>query len=338
VRTERTVKKKHKKNRRTRAERRWSRILTLVMTLAALFGAWNILVEKPSMAAPDGAAETPDGPSKGGQGKADKNAPPDAQTRRENVWTFLLVGMDKGGGNTDSILLATYDVDNQSVSLASIARDTRVDVSRKLKKINAAYAFGGMDELKDEVSRTFGIPIDFYVRININGFVALVDAVDGVDFEVPCNMNYDDPAQDLSIHYKKGMRHLTGQQALEVCRFRKNNSGEGYGDEGRMQTQRGVMTEVAKKILAWNNIGRVNDFLAIVKEHVDTDMELSDMTWFATRAVSFSTENLHTMAMPCSWHNPYMYLHPDETLQMVNEYLSPYVLDRTADQLDIITR
>ena len=338
--------KKH--NGMTRSERTARSLLLLAVTLCALWGAWNILAPKPAAAvnAPPATVartETVDAAEPAGeteQPTAETSEPAEEvdQTyrRKKDCWTFLIVGMDKSGGNTDSLMLVTYDVANQSVSVGSIARDTRVDVSRKLKKINAAYAEGEMDELMREVSLTFGVPIDYYLRVRINGFVKLVDAVGGVDFDVPCSMNYDDPYQDLSIHYRKGMQHLSGRQALEVCRFRQNNGGGGYGDEGRQETQRAVLTLVMKKMLA--NPGKFNQYAEIAAEALDTNLTVGNIIWFATKALGFDTENLNTMSMPCEWISPYMYLDPDATLEMVNEYFNPYVLPRTAEQLDIITR
>ena len=334
---------KKKQSKTTRFERLCRALLIVVMSVGALWGMWQILVPKPVHAEDNrvpaprpGAAAVPN----------DSAAEPDDDAdnpykRRSDCWTFLLIGMDMSGGNTDSLMLAMYDVGEQSVSIASIARDTRVDVERKNKKINAAYALaGGVDGLKEEVTKTFGVPVDYYFRVNIRGFVRLVNAVDGVDFEVPCYMDYDDPEQNLSIHYTKGMRHLNGQQALEVCRFRQNNEGSpygpGYGDEGRQKTQRGVLTAVLKKALAHPE--KLNEYLNIASENLETDMKLSELAWFATKGLSFNTENLHTMSMPCQWINPYMYLLPEETLAMVNEYLNPYTTPRTAEMLDIITR
>ena len=329
-----------KKINMTRTERVCRTLLILLMCVGAGWGMLQIMVPKPAV-----ADDTPLPEKTAAAAPAVKPVRPDAEQppepglydRKQDCWTFLFVGMDRGGGNTDSLMLATYDVANQTVNVASIARDTRVDTDRKLKKINAAYALsGGMDGLIEEVSRTFGIPVDYYLRVNIRGFVRLVNAVDCIDFEIPCYMNYDDPEQDLSIHYSRGMRHLNGQQALEVCRFRQNNDGTGYGDAGRQQTQRAVLTAVLKKVLA--NPGKINDYIAIAQENLDTNLKPSGMVWFGTKVLSFDTANLNTMAMPCEWINPYMYLDPEETLALVNEYLNPYILPRTADMLDIITR
>ncbi|MCR5826304.1 MAG: LCP family protein [Oscillospiraceae bacterium] len=335
---------KKKRSRAGRGERAARSLLTLVVTLGALWGLWNILVPKPAIAdntppaAPAQERRVDSDPQESDEQTEQQEAAEvvPADPRRKDCWTFLVVGMDKGGGNTDSLMLVTYDAAAQSVSVGSIARDTRVDVERKLKKINAAYAFGKMEGLLEEVSQTFGVPIDYYLRVYVNGFVRLVNAVDGVDVEVPCSMNYDDPYQDLSIHYRKGMQHLNGQQALEVCRFRQNNDGSGYGDEGRQETQRAVLTQVMKKVLA--NPGKLSEYADIAADTLDTNLTVGNIIWFATKAVSIDMENVHTMSMPCAWTSPYMYLDPDATLEMVNTYFNPYVNPRTADQLAIITR
>ena len=303
-------------------------LLILLLIAAALYFGWRLLVPEPEVAVPAmNLAE-------GGEASV-----PAGYSRKKHFWTFLLAGTDKSGYNTDSLILLSYDADAQTVSMASIPRDTCVDANGngKQRKINAAYANAGMDELLEETTRTFGIPIDYYIKVNVNGFVALVDAVGGVDFEVPCAMNYDDPYQDLYIHYDAGMQHLSGQQALEVCRFRHNNDNTGYNDTGRMQTQRGVLTAVAKKLLSLQSITKLNKFINIAAENTDTNLSVSDMAWFAEKALSFDMENLNTMMMPASWSNPYMFLDPAATLELVNTYLNPYTKDLTEDMLRILS-
>ena len=70
------------------------------------------------------------------------------------------------------------------------------------------------------MTELLGIPIDFTVEIDLNGFIQLVDAVGGIDFDVPVEMYYEDYTQDLEIYYQPGMQHLTGQQAMEICRLK----------------------------------------------------------------------------------------------------------------------
>ena len=309
------------------------RVITVISVIIVVtYVAWLLLVPKPGIAEelepaqPNRAEDTAD-PA--------PDASPDA--RKDDCWTFLLIGTDRVGANTDTLMYLTYDVGEQTVSVASIPRDTKVDADRRVKKINSAYAYGGMDGLKQEIYQTFGLPVDYYIKVDVQAFVALVDEVDGIDFYVPCDMDYDDPWQDLSIHYKEGMQHLSGQQALEVCRFRHNNDMTGYSDTGRMETQRGVLTAVAQKVISWGSLARINGYLEIIAEYVETDLSLTDMMWFASQAIYFDMDGLNTMTMPAEWHSPYMYLDPEETLEMVNTYLNPYEEPRTAEQLNIPT-
>ena len=130
-------------------------------------------------------------------------------------------------------MVMTYDVKNQKVGVVSIPRDTLVDRASGNPKL--VYGPGGVKQRAEDISDMLGIPIDRYIQVNIKGFIALVDYLEGVDFYVPCDMDYDDPYQDLFIHFKQGQQHLNGQQAMEVARFRKNNDGSGYTDVGRTQ-------------------------------------------------------------------------------------------------------
>ena len=103
-----------------------------------------------------------------------------------------------------------------------IRDSTKAVIAGKNRKINFAYNSGGASLLAETVGTQLGIPVDFTVTVDLDGFIALVDAIGGVDFYIPVNMDYDDPLQGLSIHYQKGQRHLNGRQAMEVVRFRHN--------------------------------------------------------------------------------------------------------------------
>ena len=127
--------------------------------------------------------------------------------QREGVYTFLLVGRDTGGGGlTDTILLLTYDVNAKTITGLNIPRDTMLNVKTMSKRINAVYNYNkgsdpdtqvekGMTALKQWVGRTTGIVPNFYVILEWEAVGKLVDAVGGVTFTVPYNMNYDDPAR-----------------------------------------------------------------------------------------------------------------------------------------------
>ena len=258
--------------------------------------------------------------------------------RKGGFYTILVSGVDDDNGGSDTNILMAVDTVNGYVYGASIPRDSKAIISGKAHKINYAYNKGGTALLASTVSEQLGIPVDYTVCVNLQGFTALVDAIGGVDFEVPINMDYDDPIQGLSIHFKKGMQHLSGADALRVVRFRHNNDGTGYGSEdlGRMQTQQKFLKAVAKKMLSFENlISNPRKYAEIFGQYVDTDLSVTDLAWFGMQVLGMGVDKIDFSTLPNEWKSPYIYLDPDETLALVNTYLNPYVEDRTAEDLNL---
>lgn len=284
---------------------------------------------------------------------ADDPVPTPGQlVRKEGTWTFLLCARDQVSGNTDTIMVCTYDTKNQRAGLVSIPRDTLVDrPGRKYHKLNAAYPAGGVDELSAAVSELLGIPIDHTVAIDPRIFVELVDAAGGVDFDVPVHMSYDDPAQDLHIHYEPGMQHLTGQQALEVVRCRKNSDGKGSypnnlydaypdADIGRTRTQQAMVKAVVQKLLTQPH--KLGEYLAIVGENVKTDLTLPNLLWLGGTALGFRQEDLVTATLPGRGDvtyrgTPWCYaLDIPGSLDIINDCLNPYTTPVTANMVKML--
>ncbi len=259
------------------------------------------------------------------------------QERKAQFYTILLSGVDDGNGNSDTNILVAVDAKNGYVYGVSIPRDTKAVYNGKSHKINAAYGSGGAAKLAEVISDQLGIPVDYTVKVDLKGFSALVDAIGGVDFNIPVNMDYDDPYQDLSIHFSKGMRHLTGSEALKVVRFRHNNDGTGYGSEdiGRMQTQQNFLKAVAKQTLTVSNLTKVDTFVKIFNQYVETDLSLGNLAWLGGEVIQMGADNVNFSTLPGDWKSPYIYLNRDEVLTLVNQYLNPYVEDRVAEDLNI---
>ncbi len=264
----------------------------------------------------------------------------ETKTRKEDCYTFLVMGMDDGNGNTDTIMVVTFDVKEKHVSVVSIPRDTLVDVPRTIKKINAAYSVGGIEEVQKEVSSILGFPVDHYITVNLRGFKALVDAVGGVDFEVPVNMNYDDPTQNLHIHLKKGMQHLDGEKALQLVRFR---SGYANADIGRIETQQKFLKALAKKLISWNSVSKINSFADIFAKNVKTDLTVGNLAYFGLAALELDTSSGISMnTLPGDGQVtykgiPYYYeLYPQQVLDIINQSgLNPYTEDLTLEDTNI---
>lgn len=261
-------------------------------------------------------------------------------TRKDGFYTVLLVGLDKVGMNTDVIMVASFDDKNKKVDVINIPRDTLVDADRDIKKINGAYGQGGLAQLKREVESVVGFVPDMYALVDIRGFVRLVDTVDGVDFDVPVNMDYDDDEQDLHIHFKKGPRHLDGQEALEVVRFRQNNAGSAYGpgylngDLGRIQTTQALLKAFIKKLLRPSTLGLVSDQADIIMDSLDTDLKIGEMLWFVQQSLSVDTGedlNFYTLSTDSGMyqHHSYVFVDERDALELINATVNPYEQDIT---------
>mgnify|MGYP001516003828 CR=1 FL=1 len=135
-------------------------------------------------------------------------------TRREGVYTCLLTGSDEGNLRADTIMLGCFDTNNKTATLVSIPRDTLVLRNGKNSKINAVYGNGKGEAMAQAVSELLGVPVDYYVSVDLDAFGAIVKAIGGVYFDVPIDMNYDDPYQDLHIHLEKGYQKLNAEQAI----------------------------------------------------------------------------------------------------------------------------
>ena len=283
--------------------------------------------------------------------------------RKSNFYTFLVIGRDTGGGgNTDTLLLAAYDVDNQALNVMSIPRDTMVNVSWDIKKINSVYnMYGGGDEglaaLGDEISQLVGFVPDYQVVVEWAAVGELVDAIGGVWFDVPRNMNYDDPTQDLHIHIKKGYQLLSGEQAMGVIRYRHDNDmsyGYANGDLGRIETQQAFLKAVVEQCLQIENVTRIGELARIFNENVTTNLSVNNLLWFGMQAIlgnekdgsTLDMDSVNFFTMPNegasiwsrSYGNYQSYVVPlaDELVDLVNEYFNPYLEELTDQELDIM--
>ena len=225
---------------------------------------------------------------------------------------FLLVGVSGCEENyklADTIMLCSYDPKQQKASLLSIPRDTYVGKNKEKAsasyKINAVYRNGeNIEGMVKAVEDITNIEIDNYFVIDTEALIQLVDAIGGVNFNVPIDMKYDDVTQDLHINLKAGMQKLNGQQAEWLVRFRHNNDGTSYpleygdNDIGRMKTQREFIIETLKQTLKPENIFKLNQIVDIAFKNINTNMTFDTIKDYIPYAVSFNTENLQTGVLP----------------------------------------
>lgn len=272
---------------------------------------------------------------------------PNALERREGVYNIFLAATDVEGFRTDTMMVLSYDTVEQHVGVVSIPRDTLV--ARESGNPHLVYGPGGLEQRIEDVSDMFGIVIDGYVKVDINGFIELVDYLGGVDVDIPLDMNYDDPVQNLHIHYTQGTHHLDGQGAMEVARYRHDNSdspnynaNQWYTDIQRNAMQQQILVNLAKKVLAWDNLTKINGFVEIFNQYVETDLTLSNMLFFAQKAVDLDTatgvETATLEGNGFGLYNGYKYcyeLDEQSTLDTVNRLINPYTRDLTLDDMNL---
>lgn len=320
---------------RRRGQRAVTLLLALLFTGAAAFAGVKLLFREPEIIA-DEDTET--------QTDDEQESPEVDSDRKPHVYGILICGVDDGNGGSDTMIFASVDGENNTVSCVSIPRDSLIDVDWKVKKINASYNKGGMPLVKEKVSELLGVPVDFTVEVNLEAFIALVDAIGGVDFEVPVNMNYDDPYQDLHIHVNKGMQHLDGKTAMGVVRFRHNNDGSGYGTEdiGRIGTQQAFLKTVAKTMLQNIAPADISAYVKIFKQYVKTDLSVNNLLWLAKVGYAAGADGINFFTLPGDGTGyyaggSYYILYEDEIVTLVNDHFNPYTLPRTAEDLHVFT-
>lgn len=225
----------------------------------------------------------------------------------KNLPKIYCVLLGQSENLTDTIMIAEYDPQEQQASILSIPRDTFIGYDKTKAtawdKINAVYQTGPENVLK-EINELTGLDIKYYLKVDTKAFKVLVDEIGGVTFDVPIDMKYDDNRQNLHINLKAGEQLLDGDKAEQLVRFRHNNDGTTYPaeygmeDEGRMRTQREFLTALAKQTLKVENIFKINDFIDIANEYVETNIDFDVVKDYVPYIVEFNMEELKTGQVP----------------------------------------
>ena len=296
-------------------------------------------------------------PDTDNKGVTDNTNTPHVDGRKDGVYTFLVAGTDQISNNTDTIMIGSFDTVNHKLNIVSIPRDTLINIQHEVKKANSAYHYAAyyknvegssyyncdpVESMRKELVKSMlGFDVDKYVLVNLNAAAEVVDAIGGVEFDLPIDMNYDDPAQDLHIHFKAGQQHLTGQQAMEVVRFRHNNNGGGYPlqDLDRIKTQQAFLSAVADKMFSLQSVVKIPEFARIFSENVKSDLAVGEMIWFGNQALDIGTENIRFTTLPGEaktvYGGSYYVLDREACLALFNESFNPYKAALSLSDLDI---
>ena len=346
-------------------------ILLVIALLVVAYAIWERPPELPAVPTPTAepdVAETPapgqqtvtepvqeSAPPEGGEpsegdvpdGFEDIETEPLLTDRSTGAYTFLLVGRDYASNSTDTIIVGRMDTQSHTINCVSIPRDTLINISwgSTPKKINAVYPGflnSGKDPvegLKTHIRSLLGFDVDCYAVVSIKAVEEAVDAIGGVWFDVPVNMDYEDPMQDLSIHIPAGYQLLDGENAVKVCRFRDTYAG---GDIDRINVQQSFLKTLASQILSVGNIPNLGTLVNILDANLDTDLSAANIAWFARQFLMCDMDDIRFQTMPWSvgcYINGVSYVSVDLNawLQTINADLNPYVEDVTVGNVNILT-
>lgn len=213
-------------------------------------------------------------------GNGGQNTATSARIANKEPISVLILGVDQGiegrhdQGNSDTLILATLNPEKNKATMTSIPRDTLAEIKQDpgdkyyMFRINSAYEVGGSDSSVKTVSSLLNTPIHYYATVNMKALKSLVDAVGGVDVDVPFDFTYD------WNDFHKGKQHLNGRHAVAYVRMRKEDP---QGDYGRQKRQRQVIEAVAQKAMSVNSIANYRKLIKIFNKYVKTNLTFGDM-------------------------------------------------------------
>jgi LCP family protein required for cell wall assembly len=264
--------------------KKWKWALLSVLGLAFIFlcvVAWGVYKGFDDI-------QKPVGESRFDKFEPTKNDDPPEWEGSERVNVLLMGGDERGLGDkevarSDSMIVVSFDPGTKRFHLFSVLRDTHVDIPGfKDNRVNTALSLGGPDLAMKTIGNLTGLDIQYYVYVDFQGFIKLVDAVGGIDFFVEKNMYYTDAADGhrFDINLKKGQQHLDGDKALQYVRFRHDK----LSDFTRTGRQREFLKAIAGKLKSGWNLIRLPEILNQVTPYMESNMSVGDMRKLGTLA------------------------------------------------------
>lgn len=210
---------------------------------------------------------------------------------QDNI-SVLILGVDDRDndvrGRTDAMLLATFNIEESSIKILSIPRDSYVSIPSQANKdkINHAHAYGGTDLTIETVENLLDIPVDYYLKLNFTAFVEVIDALGGVELDVPFSFSEQNSnGVKGAITLQEGTHTLNGEEALAFARMRKSDP---RGDIGRGERQQQVIEAIIKKAASFSTITNFSSVMDSISEQMTTNLSFSNMISFHKYATAIN--------------------------------------------------
>ena len=266
----------------------------------------------------------------------------------ENSYNFLVVARDQASGLTDVMMIVNYNIDDQSVAIMQLPRDTYVEVEdHSYHKLNGVFSYfynqyeygtkdrelKALDNFADFLTENLYIEIHYSAYMDLDGFGDIVDAVGGVEMYVPQNMYYEDRNQGLYINLREGWQTLDGDKAEQFVRYR---SGYATADIGRQDAQKIFMTAFIDKVtgsLNLNNLDKLTNLATTVSDSIRTNLSVNDIVYFGKYFVGLggkekvNLKNVVMVTMPgraFSYYGSYYSMNKESVVNIIDEYFNIY--------------
>lgn len=225
-----------------------------------------------------------------------------SSSSKKKVINALICG--KNEELTDTIIYLKYNVETGKIGMMSIPRDTSIVSNPTLSsvyKINYMYQSKGIMSLVNQVENMLDVNIDYYLVFDASMLKEMVDAIGGVEVDVPIRMKYDDGSQDLHIDLQPGKQVLNGEQAEGFVRFRHNNDmtvGYPMGDVQRTEVQQDFIKSFISQVLSAKNISKIPDLINIGLKNTETNITAREATKYITDASKIDISGMYSCTAP----------------------------------------
>lgn len=248
--------------------------------------------------------------------------------KKQTPISILLMGVDerKGDrGRADSLIVITVNPNKQSLEMVSIPRDTRTEIIGKgtKDKINHSYAYGGVEMAVSTVEHFLDIPIDYYIKVNMESFRDIVDAVGGVTVNNPFAFTYE------GVTFPKGEINLNGEKALKYSRMRYDDP---RGDFGRQDRQKQIIEAIIDKGASFSSLTNYNDILEAIGKNLKTNLTLEQMKEIQAnyKEARHHIEQLHITGNGTKINGVYYLLVPDQERLAISNKLKEHLEMKSA--------
>ena len=246
-----------------------------------------------------------------------------------------------------------FDTQAGTLNLVNLPRDLLINIETNPKKMNIPYPASvnsggdGTSALLDAVKDILGYEVDCYAIIDIQATADIVNAIGGVYYDIPYDMDWDAPDQNppVSIHIKQGYQLLDGDDFVNAMRFRMSNDGSHTyigGDVERIAFQQKLLMALARQTLSLENIPNLTKIFEIYEKRVEANVTVGNLAYFAQEFMKISADNITFNTIPGRGDGyvlglSYYLADIDEWLVMLNEYLNPFTVELTRENINMIS-